>query len=1082
MKTSAKRALLISVLLTLTLTVFAQKNSDFMFTATKHPKPATYDAIDAYASNLTFSTSTSYQQAATKICAKSKTDIEKARAIFAWIGHNIEYDVGLDSSYCYSADGVWQHRKGACDGYAGLYVQLAKAVGLNVQKVSGQTKYDSSDYGSSLGSHSWILVHLADRDMLMDPTWGAGSVSGTASSRYPYGDTFTYDYKDYWFDVDPYIMITTHYTSSKELQVLPVAVTLEQFKVLPGISPAFEKSGIDGKELFNFLLTHTKTWGQYTYKQFGSLWKQGLVVNKTLFTRNLKQNESYTVNYTYPSNIKLSITYDDKTYDLPNGTDYTFKPTKTSNVYLGIKTTTGNGGWHIDYISRYFVQASPSFPWQSKSTTLLAQLKSDLDRATATAGTGSNTGSSGSTSTGSTSTGTTNSGRTTTTTGTNTTTAQATKKQGLNKANLSTVTYTLLDGTKVDNQAHGKPKVLVFFQTICGRCMQTTKNIANAYSTFSDVDLYEIEIRMADAATVQTFKNTYAIPAMKFSSDTTGMNNSSMWQYIRSMMETTSIQLPFIVFIDANNKIQHYVSGQTLTAAKMREYIDDYLIPVNVQSVSTTSSTTNTTTNTTTGQGTSTTTTTNTTTGTTINTSSNGTTTNTTTTTTNTTQQAAKKQGLNKANLSTVTYTLLDGTKVDNQAHGKPKVLIFMQTICPRCMQTSKNVSNAYNKFNDVDLYEIEINKADAATVKSFKNSYAIPEMKFSSDTTGMNNSSMWQYIRSMMSTTSIQLPFVVFIDSNNKIQYQVSGQVLTAGNIRDIIDDYLIPVSAQSTTTTNSTSTNATAGQGTTTTTTTITTRGQGTNTTTTSNTSTGQGTNTTTTNTTSGRGTSTTTTTTNTTSGQGTSTTVTTTNTTTGQTSTTTTTTTTRTTTGQATTTKPTNNDCEDGECETELPASRARKQGLNKANPVTQTFVTVDGKKITTSANGKPKILVFFATSCGRTKNFLKNINPVYKNFADVDVCFIEVRKAKQKAVTTFQKKYAVEEMDFAYDASGNAKKAMETYHKTFLPKVKTVNTPMIVYIDGNNIVQKIEHGKAFTAKEVREVIDNYLVPAK
>ena len=59
MKTSAKRALLISVLLTLTLTVFAQKNSDFMFTATKHPKPATYDAIDAYASNLTFSTSTS---------------------------------------------------------------------------------------------------------------------------------------------------------------------------------------------------------------------------------------------------------------------------------------------------------------------------------------------------------------------------------------------------------------------------------------------------------------------------------------------------------------------------------------------------------------------------------------------------------------------------------------------------------------------------------------------------------------------------------------------------------------------------------------------------------------------------------------------------------------------------------------------------------------------------------------------------------------------------------------------------------------------------------------------------------------
>ena len=1079
MKTNLKRTLFIAFFLTLPLMAFAQKNSDFMFTASKHVKPATYDAIDQYASNLTFSTSTSYQQAATKICAKSKTDIEKARAIFAWIGHNIEYDVGLNSSYCYSADGVWQHRKGACDGYAGLYVQLAKAVGLNVQKVSGQTKYDSSDYGSSLGSHSWILVHLADRDMLMDPTWGAGSVSGNVSSQYPYGDTFTYDYKDYWFDVDPYIMITTHYTSSKELQVLPVAVTLEQFKVLPGISPAFEKSGIDGKELFNFLLSHTKTWGQYTYKQFGSLWKQGFVVNKTLFTRNLKQNESYTINYTFPSSMKLSITYDSKTYDLTSGADYTFKPTTTNNVFVGIKTTTAGGGWHVDYITRYFVQASPSFPWQSKSTTLLAQLKSDLDRAASP----SNTGSSGTQNSGS-GNGTNTGNNTNTTTNTTTSnTTQQTNKQGLNKDNLETQTYTLLDGKKVDNQAHGKPKVLVFFQTICGRCMQTSRNVSNAYRTFNDVDLYEIEIRMADAATVQTFKNTYAIPEMKFSSDTTGMNNSYMWKYIRSMMNTSSIQLPFIVFIDANNKIQHYVSGQTLTAAKMREYIDDYLIPVKPQTVSTTSSTTNTTTtNTTTGQGTSTTTTTNTTTG-----------TNTTTTATNTTQQSAKKQGLNKANLSTVTYTLLDGTKVDNQAHGKPKILVFFQTICGRCMQTSRNVADAYIKYNDVDLYEIEINKADAATVQSFKNSYAIPAMKFSSDTTGINNSSMWQYVRSMMSTNSIQLPFVVFIDSNNKIQYQVSGQVLTAGKIREIIDDYLIPVSAQSTNATvgqgtnTTTTTNTTTGQSTTTTgqgtRTTTTTTGQGTNTTTSSNTTTGQGTNTrTTTNTTTGQGTSTTTTTTNTTTGQGTSTTVTTTSTTTGQTTTTTSTTTTRTTTGQTTTTKPNDNNCEDGECETELPASNARKQGYNKPNAVKMTFNTVNGKKVTTTAEGKPKILIFFSTSCGRTKNFLKKFNSVYGDYKDVDICFIETRKAKQKAVDTFQKKYAASEMDIAYDATGNAKKAMDTYHKSFLPKVKTINTPMLVYIDGNNIVQVIEYGKAFTPKEVRTIIDDYLVPVK
>lgn len=907
MKTSTKKIFLVSLLMAVAAMAFAQKNSDFMFTAVKHPKAATYDAIDQYASNLTFSTSTSYQQAATKICAKSKTDIERARAIFAWIGHNIEYDVGLNSSYCYSADGVWQHRKGACDGYAGLYVQLAKAVGLNVQKVSGQTKYDSSDYGSSLGSHSWILVHLADRDMLMDPTWGAGSVSGPVSSQYPYGDTFTYSYKDYWFDVDPYIMITTHFTSSKELQVLPVAVTLDQFKVLPGINPAFGKAGIDGKELFDFLLTHNKTWGQYTYRDFGDMWKKGVVVNKTLMTRNLKTNESYTINYTFPSDMNLSITVDDKTNNLTSGQDYTFKPTTTSNVYLGIKTPKSNGGWSINYFARFTVSANPSFAWQSKAATLLSQLKSDLDRAAKPATTPSTSGTSSG------ATGSSNSG--------------------------------------------------------------------------------------------------------------TGTNTGSG-------------------------------TGSTTTGS-------------------------NTTTNT------------------------NGTTTNTTTNTTSTSQQT-KKQGLNKPNLSTVTYTLLDGTKVDNQAHGKPKVLIFMQTICPRCMQTSKNVSSAYNTFNDVDLYEIEIRMADKATVQKFKDAYAIPAMKFSSDTTGANNSSMWQYIRSMMSTSSIQLPFIVFIDSNNKIQHQVSGQIQTAAQIRSIIDDYLIPISSQSTTTTNSTTTNATTGQTTNTrsttttntngnqtsssaTTVTNTTSGQGSSTTvtnTTTSTTTGQTTTTTTTTTTtSGQGTNSTT---NTTSSRGTSTTTnTSSNTTSGQGTDARTNATGSTTSGQATTTtttKPKEDDCDDGDCEIQLPASRARKQGINKANPISQTYNTVNGQKITTSAEGKPKILIFFAASCGRTKNFLKKMNSEYGSFKDVDICFIETRKAKQKAVATFQGKYAIKEMNIAYDTSGNAKKAMDTYHKTFLPKVKTINTPMFIFIDGNNIVQQIEHGKALTPKEVRNIVDDYLVPVK
>ena len=152
---------------------------------------------------------------------------------------------------------------------------------------------------------------------------------------------------------------------------------------------------------------------------------------------------------------------------------------------------------------------------------------------------------------------------------------------------------------------------------------------------------------------------------------------------------------------------------------------------------------------------------------------------------------------------------------------------------------------------------------------------------------------------------------------------------------------------------------------------------------------------------------------------------------------------------------------------------------KDGANKKNPVSATFSLVDGTKVTTTANGKPKVLVFFATSCGRTKNFLKNINKDYGKFSNVDIIFVETRKARDNAVKTFQNKYAAPAMKFAYDTTGSAKKAMDTYVKTFLPKVKTANTPIIVFIDADNMVQEVYHSKALSSKQFQEIINSLLL---
>lgn len=112
---------------------------------------------------------------AKEITAGDKTDREKAKSIYNWVGSNIKYDYNK-ADMVMSSDNVtnsgaipaFKEREGICFDYACLYVAMCRAVGLNVRMVMGEA-YNGEEYIS----HAWNEVYLKNegRWIKVDPTF-----------------------------------------------------------------------------------------------------------------------------------------------------------------------------------------------------------------------------------------------------------------------------------------------------------------------------------------------------------------------------------------------------------------------------------------------------------------------------------------------------------------------------------------------------------------------------------------------------------------------------------------------------------------------------------------------------------------------------------------------------------------------------------------------------------------------------------------------------------------------------------------------------------------------------------------------
>lgn len=101
---------------------------------------------------------------AKKITSKDKTDREKAKSIYNWIGRNIKYDynkayVVMNKNDVKNSGAIsaFNEGEGICFDYACLYVAMCRAVGLDVRIVMGDA-YNGEEYIS----HAWNEVYLKD--------------------------------------------------------------------------------------------------------------------------------------------------------------------------------------------------------------------------------------------------------------------------------------------------------------------------------------------------------------------------------------------------------------------------------------------------------------------------------------------------------------------------------------------------------------------------------------------------------------------------------------------------------------------------------------------------------------------------------------------------------------------------------------------------------------------------------------------------------------------------------------------------------------------------------------------------------
>jgi hypothetical protein len=200
--------------------------------------PTEFAAIDAHARAAPGSAAASVESLAAYLSDAADAERGKVRAAFAWIAHNIAYDLsrwGVETD----SETVLADRRAACVGYATLFETLVEHMGLEAEIIWGHGKgrgYLVGEPISEAGNHAWNAVKIGGKWALVDCTWGAGWVNDEGR--------FVKSLTEHYFLTSPGEFVNDHFPDDPKWQLLPKAVSAEEYLSRPRVKPPFYQHGL----------------------------------------------------------------------------------------------------------------------------------------------------------------------------------------------------------------------------------------------------------------------------------------------------------------------------------------------------------------------------------------------------------------------------------------------------------------------------------------------------------------------------------------------------------------------------------------------------------------------------------------------------------------------------------------------------------------------------------------------------------------------------------------------------------------------------------------------------------------------
>lgn len=192
-----------------------------------HSKAQDFSTIDERSKKAPASATKNVASLAEHLNKNAETDLEKVRAYFVWITHNVNYDTKIFFSNSPNpktkAIDALKTRKGVCQGYSELFKELCEYSNIQCFLISGYSKGYGFDAKRKLtnSDHAWNVVFIDEKWQLIDATWGAGYVDSDKK--------FVSNFHEEFFLANPNKFIFKHLPTDPMWQLLPCPININDY-------------------------------------------------------------------------------------------------------------------------------------------------------------------------------------------------------------------------------------------------------------------------------------------------------------------------------------------------------------------------------------------------------------------------------------------------------------------------------------------------------------------------------------------------------------------------------------------------------------------------------------------------------------------------------------------------------------------------------------------------------------------------------------------------------------------------------------------------------------------------------------